>query len=912
MSEWTQVKKKSRIGSKKSGPVEITGSAMIADDGGGQSPPPPPDRNTARVSLPSPEFSAARVADEVSYVLPTSPSIGRLTFGQAQSVGSIEPSTFLRPSHSANYTFPHVESPLAAISGSALDTDFTPLTPSIDRRATIEEMEKKHDREDGTSEPVALLKKLYVVTGQCAGMMKLQDSVENWLQVTSESYATSVSRMTLKALEAIELKLRGSNSEVERNAAEALAQIRRTDGVEALTGQATGSVASAPQKCTPFLTGKLKSHGPDVPQPGGDSSDSSSESSSEESDRRKPTKSDTDSVFEDKHAWKKNKKKLKKAEAKNHSRMSIPPGMTPDRYEDPSDDSSELSGDSSTASSSSSSSSSSSEDEQPAGAQTVADPAKKSKRSKKSKRKRNSRRKHHKKKRGESDEDLVESDPRSTGISAKHVVKWRASLHDGYRRYYKEMLGKRVGMESVFDEHKNLKLPAPTKYTGAADVAKFDEMVVGLFRWMQALNLGGKKNDKKRIITLGFYLAGSALEWFNDQVEGLYRVKRHWTFIEVILGLFDRFVDTTCIQEATEQFWHAKFSREIGIMGFYHELMTACRRMIKRPDSYTFKNHMLSRMPTDMVNHLIERNVTAECSSIRKILENATNYEYQRSVGRRYAAQRAEQRNTGPSKVSSASKTNETATHRAPERESRRAAPVEKDYVRLDRRPDSARVIPRETAGSSRLQPRDGGGKDNKDKKAPAGIKCYNCGGPHYKNDCPSKKKMFAARDIVDDVSDKDKKDSSSDEEPTEQIRHMAPNSESSGASAQGDLGGNQYSSSEEYFLDRHEEYSDQDNEERCAYAQSEASSDDSDTPINFLDVSDSEEGESADSNSSEFEDDDDYGLPPELQIPSSRGLFELVDDWNDEEYISDRDIDKLAKEMAAMIVKTGSCYETS
>ncbi|KAJ7212879.1 hypothetical protein C8J57DRAFT_1256180 [Mycena rebaudengoi] len=275
MSEWTQVKKKSRIGSKKSGPVEITGSAMIADDGGGQSPPPPPDRNTAQVSLPSKEFSAARVADEVSYVLPTSPSIGRLTFGQAQSVGSIEPSTFLRPSHSANYTFPHVESPLAVISGSALDTDFTPLTPSIDRRATIEEvideddvahnallgsssppmapsMEKKHDREDGTSEPVALLKKLHDEAARQRRELaasnerklcdkRVEDDAEYATEIMARDLVETEDRRYAEVLEAIELKLRGSNSEVERNAAEALAQIRRTDGVEALTGQATGS-----------------------------------------------------------------------------------------------------------------------------------------------------------------------------------------------------------------------------------------------------------------------------------------------------------------------------------------------------------------------------------------------------------------------------------------------------------------------------------------------------------------------------------------------------------------------------------------------------------------------------------------------------------------------------------------------
>jgi hypothetical protein len=60
-----------------------------------------------------------------------------------------------------------------------------------------------------------------------------------------------------------------------------------------------------------------------------------------------------------------------------------------------------------------------------------------------------------------------------------------------------------------------------------------------------------------------------------------------------------------------------------------------------------------------------------------------------------------------------------------------------------------------------------------------------------------------------------------------------------------------------------------------------------------------------------DFEDDEDYELPYELQVPSSRGLFELVDDWHEEEYVSDRDIDNLAKEMAWMMAYTGSFNET-
>ncbi|KAJ7261089.1 hypothetical protein C8J57DRAFT_1232646 [Mycena rebaudengoi] len=105
-----------------------SGSRLIADSGSGKPPPLPPEGNATWVSLLSVDSGAACV--------------------DAESLGSIEPSRFLRPLIGGNFTFPHVVSPLAGILGSALDTDFTLLTPSMGRRAMVEEVED----EDNMSE----------------------------------------------------------------------------------------------------------------------------------------------------------------------------------------------------------------------------------------------------------------------------------------------------------------------------------------------------------------------------------------------------------------------------------------------------------------------------------------------------------------------------------------------------------------------------------------------------------------------------------------------------------------------------------------------------------------------------------------------------------------------------------------
>jgi hypothetical protein len=222
------------------------------------------------------------------------------------------------------------------------------------------------------------------------------------------------------------------------------------------------------------------------------------------------------------------------------------------------------------------------------------------------------------------------------------------SLHAPIIEYYDETVAYASPVDSVFDERRMLRFPAPDKYSGQSDIKAFEGHLHGILRWFQVIGLGGDEWDQKRLAIHGFYLSGNAKEWYDTQVLGIARSRRSWTHLEAILGLYDRFIDTACVQNATAQFWSTAFSSDIGATGFYNELKSAANRMIKRPDSYTFRNQFMSRLPAAMVNHLIDRNVTAEYCDIRQILEAAINYEWKESVSKRYASNRAAYRREVP------------------------------------------------------------------------------------------------------------------------------------------------------------------------------------------------------------------------------------------------------------------------
>ncbi|KAJ7491649.1 hypothetical protein B0H11DRAFT_2399077 [Mycena galericulata] len=551
---------------------------------------------------------------------------------------------------------------------------------------------------------------------------------------------------------------------------------------------------------------------------------------------------------------------------------------------------------------------------------------------------RNSRRNHHSHGSRDKKMHLVEpGDPVSAGIPARHMKKWRRSLHHHYEKFLKDTLGKSSPISSVFDENKNLKFPVPPSYSGSSDINKFDEHILSIGRWFELMGLGGRKNDHKRLLTHGFYLTGAAKDWYENQVVGMYRSKTHWTYRELVLGLFDRFIDTSCIQKATDQFWSAKYSAEIGVMGFYHELMTAARRMVKRPDSYTFKTQLMSRIPADMVEALIERNVTAEYCKIKEILECASNYEWHRNISRRYAAQRRSRVHTQdpPPRPAQQKDAPRMASGRRDLGSKRfkfvKREPVSNEPRKRDFRPDSARIIPRETP---RPGGRDGGvigsthpykkpvaaqASVSKPSNAQKSVACYNCGGPHYKNECPSIKRgpmMYAGR--VDDAEEAllenspvvsssanaagqqlETNPATSHTPEPEQLRQIVEDHDGPEDNCDGD----QYDS--DYTLEECSEYSFDANDERCAHMGEIDTMEEFIPSLQYCSDSDSDYDSESDADSDAESDESEKPIAKHEPTLEELGLYGVCDDYSDEEFVTDNDLDGLAKEMANCLLAT-------
>ncbi|KAJ6561590.1 hypothetical protein B0H19DRAFT_1068348, partial [Mycena capillaripes] len=502
---------------------------------------------------------------------------------------------------------------------------------------------------------------------------------------------------------------------------------------------------------------------------------------------------------------------------------------------------------------------------------------------------RNGRRKHHASAKEKDRLHLYEAgDPFLAGIPAKQQEKRKASLHAPFIQHYKAMLGNASPPSSIFDNNRMLKIPAPDKYNGSKDIKIFESHVSAIVQWMQIMGLGGPEHDEKRKGIHSFYLTGNAKEWYDTRVNGIQRPQKKWTHLQMILGLFDQFIDTACVQNATEQFWTTKFSPEMGVTGFYNELVTCAKRMVHRPDPYTFKNQFMGRLPADMVKFLIQRNITAEYCSTKAILRAAVNYEWQQSVSKRYAAARDRDRGAPTVKAPVVTKPREESgkERREAGEQIRREHESGQQIRREDIKRKVFRFMKRDGAlNQSRPAVRDGG------EALKSGVeRGKNAATPN----------LFAQREIVDDNSETEEAGSSN------QIRTGAPSEQLRNAQEEEpDEQDDPYTSEGGYTLQEFSEYELSDTGEQFGQMNED------DLPALLSDDSDdSDEEEEANVPPRQLDKPDDKKSRVKRRADRHAGLFQYCDDWPVEEFLDEQDIDKLAKEMASHIIWQGDTDE--
>ena len=86
------------------------------------------------------------------------------------------------------------------------------------------------------------------------------------------------------------------------------------------------------------------------------------------------------------------------------------------------------------------------------------------------------------------------------------------------------------------------KVPEPNAYDSEEDGEEFKRWLRSLLRWFRVNRYCGQEYDEDRVVCTTLFLQGSALTWYNDNVDVLDRPQKVWSFKTLITGLYDRYI----------------------------------------------------------------------------------------------------------------------------------------------------------------------------------------------------------------------------------------------------------------------------------------------------------------------------------------------------------------------------------
>ena len=106
------------------------------------------------------------------------------------------------------------------------------------------------------------------------------------------------------------------------------------------------------------------------------------------------------------------------------------------------------------------------------------------------------------------------------------------------------------------------------KYKGSAKFRELEKWLTNLVVLYEVSMYGGPDHNKERVLSTLEFLDGEARKWYHCYVVSVCHARLQWTFEEIIIGLYDLFVQPSTMQDARKEFLEVTYNASTGIQGY--------------------------------------------------------------------------------------------------------------------------------------------------------------------------------------------------------------------------------------------------------------------------------------------------------------------------------------------------------
>ena len=158
------------------------------------------------------------------------------------------------------------------------------------------------------------------------------------------------------------------------------------------------------------------------------------------------------------------------------------------------------------------------------------------------------------------------------------------------------------------------------KYEESQHFKDLEDWLALLVIHFECIQYGGLDRDRECVLFVADYLRGRALSWYTDHIVLVTDNAMLWTFEEVVISLYDRFVHPSAMEDARQDLEQVEYTPAKGVQGVYDKMLTHARNMAETPDNHTLVKSFLNALPADWWKQLFHQGLSPVVNQIHEFV----------------------------------------------------------------------------------------------------------------------------------------------------------------------------------------------------------------------------------------------------------------------------------------------------